>query len=482
MKFPRAIPMLVMAAALVCRANAAGAESTESGNSLGDYAGVYAYRDGATVCIVPKKGRLIAVLDEAPYPLTRVDGDAFKNGAGQPVTFRRGPGGAIAGVVEVTNYFPRLSKEVPPEILRLTISRPASDPDYRYRIPVKLDDGMGVGAGARAAGFDEAVLQQLGRDIVAEKYPHVHSVLLWRNGKLVFEEYFYGYDVDRPHQMRSATKSFIATLVGTAVDQGKIRTARQPIIELLPWPIESFAHPDPRKARITVDDLLTMRSGLDCDDRDADSLGNDNVVYRQPDWARYAMDLPMVADPGVVARYCSAGPYLAGRMLEHVTGRDLLEYADSTLFKPMGFRNYRWPHQTVSSNVATFGQLYLRPRDFLKFGILYINCGRWQGKQLVSREWIERSTQPLSKIGSKTYGYFWWQQSFSIKTGSQVSTVDTWLATGNGGQKLFVAPSLGLIAVFTGGNYNSTVDTPPNEIMANVVLPQLLRTAPGAER
>ncbi len=474
--------MLVMAAAVLCRAHAAGAESTESRNSLREYAGVYAYRGGATVCIVPKKGRLIAVLDEALYPLTRVDGDAFKNGVGQPVTFRREPSGAIAGVVEIADYFPRLSKEVPPGILRLTIPRPASDPKYRYRVPVKLDEGMGVGAAATAAGFNEAVLKQLGRDIVAEKYPHVHSVLLWRNGKLVFEEYFYGYDVDRPHQMRSATKSFIATLVGTAVDQGKIRNASQPIIELLPWPIESFAHPDPRKARITVDDLLTMRSGLDCDDRNANSLGNDNVVYKRSDWARYAMDLPMVADPGVVARYCSAGSYLAGRMVEHVTGRDLLEYADSALFKAMGFRNYRWPHQTVSSNVATFGQLYLRPRDFLKFGILYINGGRWQGKQLVSREWIERSTQPLSKISSKTYGYFWWQQSFNINTGSQTSTVDTWLATGNGGQKLFVAPSLGLVAVFTGGNYNSTTDTPPNEIMANVLLPQLLRTAPSAER
>jgi len=111
----------------------------------------------------------------------------------------------------------------------------------------------------------------------------------------------------------------------------------------------------------------------------------------------------------------------------------------------------------------------------LKLGLLVLNGGRWQGRQLISPAWIERSTAPLTQIGSKPYGYFWWHQRFPVITVSSTQTVDTILATGNGGQKIFIVPSLQLIAVFTGGNYNSDKDTPPNEIMGNVILPELLK-------
>jgi CubicO group peptidase (beta-lactamase class C family) len=143
------------------------------------------------------------------------------------------------------------------------------------------------------------------------------------------------------------------------------------------------------------------------------------------------------------------------------------------LFGPLGFKNHRWPHQTVRGNESTFAQLYLRPRDMLKYGILYLQGGQWEGKQLVSRKWIERSTQPLTAIGSKSYGYFWWHQTFAVKAANGRRNIDTILATGNGGQKIFIVPSLELVAVFTGGNYNSRTDTPPNEIMGDVILPQL---------
>ncbi len=438
------------------------------------FAGVYAYRGGATVAIVPKNSTLVAVVDEALYPLQWIKGDEFKNGGGQSVTFRRAADGSIEGLVEGKDYFRSLSTNVPPEIVTIALSPPRSGNGYAYQPPSFLDDGIKVGPAA-AAGFDEAALENLVRAIITEKYPQVHSVLLWRNGKLVLEEYFYGYDRDHPHQIRSATKSFISTLAGIAIDQGKIRNEHQPIVELLPWPADSIANPDPRKKKITLGDLLSMRSGLDCDDRNSASLGNDSIVYQQPDWARYTIDLPMVADPGMVARYASASPYLAGRLIEHATGQDLLAFAETTLFGPLGFKNHRWPHQTVRGNESTFAQLYVRPRDLLKYGILYLDGGRWQGKQLVSREWVERSTQPLTKIGSKTYGYFWWHQAFAVKTAAGSKEIDSLLATGNGGQKLFIVPSLGLVAVFTGGNYNSLTDTPPNEIMGNLIIPQLSR-------
>lgn len=443
---------------------------------LRDYAGVYTYRHGMSLTLVPKGDALVAVIDEAPYPVVRVKGDVFRNGVGQSVEFHRDAAGRVDGVYEGMDFFARRSGSVPPEAAALTVPRDPQLEPYRYRRPAAARDGLRAGD-ATDAEIRPAVLETLVRSVADESYPNVHGILLWRHGRLVFEEYFYGYDRDRPHQLRSATKSFVSALVGIAVDSGLVRGERQPIVELLPWPVASYANPDPRKSKITVGDLLSMRSGLACDDYDSESPGGERVLYDQPDWARFAMDLPMVADPGTSAHYCSAGVHLAGRLVEHATGEDLLTFARGRLFGPLGFENYRWPYRAVASNAGTFGQLYLRPRDLLKFGILYLRGGRWQGHQVISRAWVERSTEPMTRIGSRRYGYFWWHQRFDVPGPDGTVAVDTILASGNGGQKLYVVPSLDFVAVFTGGNYNSAVDSPPNFIMGDIVLPELLRSA-----
>jgi CubicO group peptidase (beta-lactamase class C family) len=440
---------------------------------LTDFTGVYAYRDGATVAILSKGGELVAILDEAVYKLRRVSGDELRNGADQRVRFVRGERGEVVGVKEGEDYFPRLTPTVPAELVALTVPREGTAASWRHRPPVKLDDGLEIGTPAEA-GFRERTLDGLVQAIVSEKYPDVHSVLLWRRGKLVYEEYFYGFDRDRPHPLRSATKSFHSVLLGIAIDQGKIRGDQQPIAELLPWPVASLANPDPRKARITVGDLLSMRTGLACDDRDPSSPGNEQLIYSKPDWARFTLDLPMVADPGTVARYCSGGTHVAGRLVERATGGDLLAFARKNLFEPLGLKGYRWPYQPVPENAGTFGQLYLRPRDMLKFGIMVLDKGRWRGRQIVSRDWIERSTRQRARIGSRGYGYLWWWQTFQVGSGAGRREVEALLATGNGGQKIYVIPSLQLVAVFTGGAYNVPQDSAPNAILPEVLLPDLL--------
>ncbi len=442
---------------------------------LGDYAGVYAYRHRMTLALVPKDGALVAVIDGALYPVVRVRGDAFRNGVGQTVEFRRDARGRVVGVREGADYFPRRSPTVPASVVALTIPRDPRLGPYRYRRPATAHDELLVGD-ASAVGLRPAALDGLVSSVIDQTYPNVHSILLWRHGRLVFEEYFYGFDRSRPHQLRSATKSFISALVGIAVDIGAIRGESQPVVDLLPWSVASFANPDPRKSKITVGDLLSMRSGLACDDDNHASPGGERVLYDQPDWARFAMNLPMVADPGASAHYCTAGAHLAGRLVENATGEDLLTFAQARLFGPLGFTRYRWPYQPVASNAGTFGQLYLRPRDFLKFGILYLRGGRWRGRQVISRSWVERSTEPMTRIGSRRYGYLWWRQAFDVATPRGTATVDAILASGNGGEKLYVVPSLDLVAVFTGGNYNAAEDSPPNFIMADIVLPELLRS------
>jgi CubicO group peptidase (beta-lactamase class C family) len=443
-------------------------------SALADYAGVYTYRNGQTVALVPKGDDLVAVIDSALYPVRHVQGDTFRNAVGTYVRFRRGASSRVVGLWEGDDYFERLRDVVPPDLVRLT--RPFEDdaPPYRYGAPVSREDGVAVGD-ASAAGFDVGRLEGLVRSIRTEAYPNVHSVLLWRRGLLLFEEYFYGYRVDRPHQLRSATKSVVSLLVGIALDAGLIHGEAQPVEALLHWDPSNDPQPDARKARITLADLLSMRSGLACDDWDPTSPGNEQRLYSTADWVRSAMALPMIADPGTRPRYCSAGSHVAGRIVEMASGRDLLEFARSRLFGPLGIGGVRWPHAPVAANAATFGQLYLRPRDMLKLGVLVLGKGVWRGRRIVSGSWIERSTSPLTQIGSRRYGYLWWRQSFHIETPSGGTDVDTILASGNGGQKIYVVPALDLVAVFTGGNYNSDEDTPPNAIMGSVILPQLVR-------
>ncbi len=467
-----AVFVTVMAAA--GQTGSKDAAHAKADTPLSDYAGVYDYR-GTTVALVPKGNALIAIIDDALYPVQRISGDRFRNGAGQSVTFQRNAKGVVTGLYEAQDFLAIRRHSVPPEIAALTVAAPRSRAHsrYRYHPPEDTHDGLKTG-NAADVGFDPAVLEQVDRAVVTERYPNVHSVLLWRDGKLFFEDYFYGFDRERAHQLRSATKSFHSALIGIAMDLGKIRDDSQPIVELLPWAVTSYKNPDPRKARITVGDLLSMRTGLACDDRNPSSPAGETFLYEKADWARYLMDVPMTADPGTLARYCSAGPHLAGRIVEHVTGERLIDFARKKLFEPLGFRNYRWPYETVPANAGTFGQLYLRPRDMLKFGVMMLNKGEWNGKRILSRDWVERSTRARTQIGSKKYGYFWWHQTFPIERGGKVEYVDTILATGNGGQKIFIAPTLRLVGVFTGGNYNSAEDTPPNAIMGNVVLPALL--------
>jgi CubicO group peptidase (beta-lactamase class C family) len=436
---------------------------------------LYQNRNGGTVALVPKGDGLVAVLGDALYPVKHVEGDEFRNGAGQPVRFRRSAQGTVDGLFEGKDFFPLISSQVPVTVAALVT--PATEGmDYQSVIPQDLHDGLHVGS-ASEVGIDQKVLDLLTQSILDEHYPNVHSVLLWKDGKLFYERYFYGFDVNTAHPMRSATKSFDSALVGIAIDEKLIPGVDSPVVNLLPPANPPYTNFDSRKKMMTLGDLLSMRSGLACDDDDSSSPGKEERVYGQPEWVRFAMDLPMASQPGTVAHYCSAGPIVAGRIVEYASGESVLEFAQKNLFQPLGFSGYRWPYQTVSSNTDTYGELFLRPRDMLKLGVLFSNGGVWQGKQIISADWIKRSTEPVTQLRGKGYGYFWWHQSFSVGAAGRSHMIDTIMATGNGGQKIFIVPSYHFVAVFTGGNYNSDRDTPPNQIMPSVLLPQLLNPA-----
>jgi len=450
---------------------------------LADYEGVYAYHDGTSIALVAADTMLFAVLDEARYPLRALGGDRFLNGSGDTIPFRRGADGAVSGFVERSVFFARRTPVVDAATAAAVRARPRSagvdgrPAPYAYAVPADVGDGLRVGD-ASEQGLDPASVARLVERVLDGTYPDVHGILVHRGGRLVLEEYFYGYDRERPHQMRSASKSIVSALVGIAVDRGALGGDGDLVVRHLAY--GPYANPDPRKDRLTLRDLLTMRSGLACDDWDADSPGNESRVYQSDDWVKFVLDLPMLDEPGTRGRYCSGNVLVAGRMVERATGTPLPLFAREHLFAPLGIRaaDVRWNYTLDASNAATFAQLYLRPRDMLKLGLLFHQQGKWDGRQVISREWVERSTARWSTVGDQEYGYFWWHQWVDAATPDGPHRVDMVVATGNGGQKIYLVPSLDLVVVLTGGSYN--VSSPATAIMAREILPALLgqTTAP----
>lgn len=444
--------------------------------ALEDLAGTYRYHGGSTIALVAGDSILYAVIAEAKYPLRWIGRDRVINGPGDTIPFPRDSAGAVTGFVEGGTFFPRLGSTVDSAAAQLVRARPRGSAPYAYQPPPDLGDGIAVGDLA-SAGLDASVAHAVVRGVEDGRYADLHGILLYRHGRLVLEEYFYGYDRDRPHQMRSATKSVVSALVGIAVGGGALAGEGEPVLARLPY--AGYAHPHPQKQALTLGDVLTHRTGLACDDWDADSPGNESRVYTTDDWVKTFLDLPVVAERGTVARYCSAGVVTAGRMVERATGQPLPAYAQRVLFDPLGIRaeDVRWNFALSAGNAGTFAQLHLRPRDMLKLGILFQQQGRWGGRQVVPAEWVRRSTARHTEIGDLGYGYYWWLQWLAVPTPAGTRRVDVVAATGNGGQKIFLVPSLDVVAVFTGGAYNAQ-DTPPNAVMIEVLLPALLAARP----
>jgi CubicO group peptidase (beta-lactamase class C family) len=442
--------------------------------ALDDFTGTYRYHGGVALAIVASDTLLVAVIDEAKYPLRFIGGDRVINGSGDTIPFRRDAAGTVMGFVEQGTFFERLTPTVDSLTAQAVLARPRGDgAAYAYQPPPDLGDGIAVGTLA-AAGLDASVAEAIVRGVVDGTYADLHGVLVYRGGRLVLEEYFYGYHRDRPHQMRSATKSVVSALVGIAIDGGALAgESEERLLARLPY--EGYANPHPQKQALTLADLLTHRTGLACDDWDPASPGNEQRVYESEDWVKFFLDLPVVAERGTTARYCSSGVLTAGRMVERATGEPLPVFAQRVLFGPLGIRadHVRWNFTLAAENASTFAQLYLRPRDMLKLGILFRQEGRWDGRQVVSADWVRRSTAAHARIGDQGYGYYWWHQWLSVPTAAGRQRVDMVVATGNGGQKIYLVPSLDLVAVFTGGAFNAD-NTPPNAVMANVLLPALL--------
>ena len=440
---------------------------------LSDYVGTYTDAPGHTLEIADGDG-LFAVLDEAKYVLRPSGVDQFTTITGQTIPFRRDANGRVTGYEQDGKFRPRVSSSITPESAALARPRPQGQDsalDYRYHPPANLHDGIAVGDIARS-DLGAATADAIVRGVLDGTYKDVHSVLLYQHGKLVMEEYFYGYSVQRPHQLRSATMSIVSALAGIAVDRGALSGTSEAVLPQMGY--ASYANPDPRKAELTLGNFLSMSSGLDCNDHSSTSPGRETVIDDAPDWVKATLDLPMIAEPGTKGYYCSGGVAVVGRLTENAVHMRLPEFAQANLFGPLGISRADWVWNYDLTNAdKEYSQIHLRPRDMLKIGILLAHGGRWHGLQVISTSWVRASLAEQSHVDNVSYGYFWWRPWLNVETPGGSEHVDVVAAQGNGGQKIYLVPQYDLVAVFTAGGYNAE-STPPNTIMAKIVLPALM--------
>lgn len=440
---------------------------------LSDYAGTYAYGPEQTVELIVGD-QLFAVLDGAKHRLSPAGVDIFTNPSGQKIPFRRDANGKVTGFTDSGVFRARVSLNVTKESAALARPQPQSQdsPDaYLYHSPADAHDGIPVGDIAKTE-LGVATANKIVRGILDGTYKDLHSVLLFRHGHLVMEEYFYGFTAARQHQLRSATKSVVSALAGIAIDRGAIPGANEPVLPHMSY--TSYSNPDPRKATMTLSNFLSMSSGLDCNDHSSDSPGRETVIDDSPDWVKATLDLPMINNPGTHGYYCSGGVAVAGRMTENAVHMPLPEFAQANLFGPLGIKRADWTwNDTLTNANKEFSQIHLRPRDMPKIGMLFANGGKWQGHQIISKDWVKASLSEQSQVDNTSYGYFWWRPWLNVPTSGGDHRVDMITAQGNGGQKIYLLPQYDLVAVFTAGDYNSN-GAPPNRIMVDIILPNLI--------
>ncbi len=340
--------------------------------------------------------------------------------------------------------------------------------NYSYTQPRALNDGW-ITQDIRSLNIDTLLIHRLFTKLRQEDH-QIHSILLIRDNQLLIEEYYNDHDVNKLHDLRSTTKSIRALLMGIAIDKGFIKDVKDPIGKYLKHPVPT-KNPDERKDQITIKHLLTMSSGLDCNDWDKSSKGQEDKVYKKKDWLQYTLDLPMINDPGSVSHYCSMGAILIAEIISQASGMTIEKFAQKYLFNELGITQVEWDHTANKKVIDSGKRLYMTPRDLAKIGLLVLDDGNWNGKQIIPADWVKEATTQKTQITGMDYGYFWWNIPFTLEEEKIISKT----ATGNGGQYIMVIPRLDMVAVFTGGAYNSQDDKLPFAIIRDIFLPTFRR-------
>jgi CubicO group peptidase (beta-lactamase class C family) len=344
------------------------------------------------------------------------------------------------------------------------------------RIELALGLALGFGAAAEVAA-QSARYDAMDAAIRKGDFKQITSVVISRDGKILHEAYFNGADATTLHNTRSCTKTITGALVGIAIERGLLAGIQAPILPFFP-DRQPLQNPDPRKAKITIEDFLTMSSLLECDDWNEYSRGNEERMYLVEDWVRFTLDLPIKGFPAWAKKpadspygrsfsYCTAGVATLGAVLERAVKKPVPDFAKEALFGPIGIEKADW-QLTPLGTAMTGGGLGLTSRDLVKFGQLYANGGSWNGKQIVPAAWARASVEPHARIDETwDYGYLWWLRTY--KSGER--SFRSFSMSGTGGNRVAVFPDQNVVVVITTTNFN---ERKPHDITDRLLTEQVL--------
>ncbi|OSY89266.1 beta-lactamase [Tenacibaculum holothuriorum] len=322
--------------------------------------------------------------------------------------------------------------------------------------------------------YNKQKIEALNKKIAQGRFEHINGIVILKNGELLLEEYFNESKRESLHDPRSVGKTIASTITGIAIDEEHIKNENVKLNEF--YDLKRYKNHSQKKENVTLKSLLTMSSGFVGDDNDYSSIGNENRMYPTDNWVKFALDLPMDTNKKVGEKYSyfTAGVVVLGDILQKTVPGGLENYADKKLFKPLNINNYKWEY--TPQNVAnTAGGIRLRAIDFAKYGQLYKNNGKWEGKQLLSSEWVKKSLIKHVKQPNKDnayYGFLFWNKTYTINGKSY----ETYFCTGNGGNKIFIFKDIPFVIVITASGYNLPyMHTDVDKMMIDYILPAILK-------
>jgi CubicO group peptidase (beta-lactamase class C family) len=334
-------------------------------------------------------------------------------------------------------------------VLLAVAASDGTDPYFNFRTSTPEEEGL---SSDRLADMLAAIQR--------EDY-NIHNVSIVRNSQLVVDAPIFPHSRNAKHTIHSCTKSVASALIGIAIEKGYIESVRTRVLDF--FPVRVVANLDSRKEAMTLEHLLTMTSGLDCQDTWVYDWRGIEEMRQSGDWVQYVLDLPMVAPPGELYRYCNGVSLLLSAILQEVTGTSTLEFASENLFDRLDISDVEWP-ATPQGVTIGWGRMRIRPHDMAKFGLLFMNSN-----------WVRVSTTPHVATSdvfgtvSDGYGYQWW-----------IDAKDYYMAAGFGGQYIFVVPDKDIIVVFTAG-MSLTDFSIPERLLENYIVPAALSSTPLPE-
>jgi len=362
-----------------------------------------------------------------------------------------------------------------------------------YNPPCQTGDGLSVGT-LEQVKMDTELMAECLAEISSNKFGEIHSMLVYKDSLLVYEEYFSGhrYQWDAPghigeyvawgremqHCIHSDTKSITSLCIGIAVDEGFIESVDQSIFDYLP----EYRHLNKNnKQCITIEHILTMNSGLKWDEWGVSlaSVENDQIGiwFWEDGPMEYVLSRDFIAEPGTRFNYSGGDIQILAEILENATGMPLDKFSEKYLFEPMGITSFDWWLVFESGEIQAAGGLKLTPRDMIKIGAMMLNHGKWNGKQIITEAWISSCSVPFhgnsgikipgEDLGRVGYAYTWWTKEFHY----QNHDISMYFAVGWGGQKIMIIPELDLVIAFTGANYTSKVHQ--FKILEDYILPSI---------